>query len=156
LKIKRQSVILQLIKDYDIETQEDLANRLIDEGFLVTQATVSRDIRELKLTKVPTSNSKHKYAVLPEQEVNINEKYIKVFQNGFIKMERAGNIIVIKTLTGMAMAVAAAIDSMNFSEVVGSIAGDDTIFCAVRTEKSTLILMEKFDKISKTKNFESI
>ena len=156
MKIKRQSIILELIKVYDIETQEELANRLIEKGLNVTQATVSRDIRELKLTKVPTKDGRHKYGVLPDIEVNLNEKYIKVFQNGLVKMEQAGNIIVLKTLEGMAMALAAAIDSMNFDEVIGSIAGDDTIFCAVKSEDVAISLMEKFEKISNVTNFDSM
>lgn len=147
MKIERQSKILQLINENNIETQEDLANRLLETGFLVTQATVSRDIRDLKLTKVMTSNGKQKYAVLPDKESHLNEKYIRVFRDGFSGMDRASNIIVLKTLTGMAMAVAAAIDAMHFEEVVGCIAGDDTIFCAVRSEENVISVMERFNRI---------
>lgn len=148
MKIERQSKILQLINEGDIETQEDLANKLLENGFLVTQATVSRDIRDLKLTKVTINNGRQKYAVLPDKENNLNEKYIRVFRDGFTGMDRAENIIVLKTLMGMAMAVAAAIDAMNFEEVVGCIAGDDTIFCAVRTEANTISVMERLNRIA--------
>lgn len=147
MKIERQTKILQLINQYDIETQEDLAGRLIEEGFIVTQATISRDIRELRLTKIATSDGKQKYVVLKNKETKLNEKFIRVFKDGFSSMDRAGNIIVLKTLVGMAMAVAAAIDALNFDDIVGCIAGDDTIFCAVRTENDAIRIMEKMNKL---------
>lgn len=147
MKIERQTKILQLINQYDIETQEDLASRLIEEGFIVTQATISRDIRELRLTKIATSDGKQKYVVLKNKETKLNEKFIRVFKDGFSSMDRAGNMIVLKTLNGMAMAVAAAIDSLSYDDIVGCIAGDDTIFCAVRTESDAIRIMEKMNKL---------
>ncbi|MCT4687554.1 arginine repressor [Vallitalea sp.] len=147
MKIERQTKILQLINHYDIETQEDLASRLIEEGFIVTQATISRDIRELRLTKIATLDGKQKYVVLNNKETKLNEKFIRVFKDGFSSMDRAGNIIVLKTLVGMAMAVAAAIDALSFDDIVGCIAGDDTIFCAVRTENDAIRIMEKMNKL---------
>ncbi len=148
MKIERQTKILQLISQYDIETQEDLANKLIEEGFIVTQATISRDIRELRLTKIATADGKQKYVVLPNKGTKLNEKFIRIFRDGFSSMDRAGNLIVLKTLNGMAMAVAAAIDSIQYDEVVGCIAGDDTIFCAVRTEQDAIKIMEKLSKLA--------
>lgn len=148
LKIQRQTKILELISQYDIETQEDLARLLTEQGFIVTQATISRDIRDLKLTKVSIGDNKQKYVVLPTKEKNLNEKYIRVLKDGYMGIDRAQNIIVIKTLTGMAMAVAAAVDNLNFEEVVGCIAGDDTIFCAVRTENDAIHLMERLSRIA--------
>lgn len=148
MKIARQTKIIELINHNAIETQEDLAHLLMEDGFEVTQATISRDIRDLKLTKVATSDGKQKYVVLPTNETNLNEKYVRIFINGYSGMDRAGNIIVIKTLTGMAMAVAAAIDAMHFDDVVGSIAGDDTIFCAMRSESDAVALMEKLNKVA--------
>jgi len=147
MKIERQTKILQLISERIIETQDDLARLLTEEGFEVTQATISRDIRDLKLTKVATNDGRQKYVVLQNKVANLNEKYIRVLQDGYIGMDRAMNMIVIKTLSGMSMAVAAAIDAIDFDEVVGCIAGDDTIFCAVRTEKDTISMMEKLNKI---------
>lgn len=147
MKFERQSKIIQLIEQYDIETQEELANRLMEAGFNVTQATVSRDIRELKLTKIQTPDHKQKYAILANAEQNLNDKYIRVLQDGFKTMDKAQNILVIKTLSGMANAVAAALDAMNYHEVVGTLAGDDTIFCATRTEKDTQEVMTKLQKI---------
>lgn len=148
MKIARQTKIIELINHNDIETQEDLAHLLMADGFEVTQATISRDIRDLKLTKVATGDGKQKYVVLPTNETNLNEKYVRIFINGYSGMDRAGNLIVIKTLTGMAMAVAAAIDAMHFDDVVGSIAGDDTIFCAMRSEEDAVALMEKLNKVA--------
>lgn len=150
MKIERQSKILQLINESDIETQEELAKRLFENGLIVTQATISRDIRDLKLTKVTTENGRQKYVVLPDKESNLSEKFIRVFRDGFVSMDRSESIIVIKTLTGMAMAVAAAIDAMSFKDVVGCIAGDDTIFCAVRSEANTVNVMEKLNRISQS------
>lgn len=150
MKMARQTKIIELINHYNIETQEDLAHMLVESGFEVTQATISRDIRDLKLTKVPTSDGKQKYVVLPSKETNLNEKYVRIFVNGYSGMDRAGNMIVIKTLTGMAMAVAAAIDAMSFDEVVGSIAGDDTIFVAIRSDEDAVNLMERLNKIAHT------
>ena len=109
----------------------------------MTQATVSRDIRELKLSKVPTGGGKQKYVILKQDDSHMGDKYIRVLRDGFISMDMAQNILVIKTVSGMAMAVAAALDALKFSEVVGCIAGDDTIMVAVRTVEDTQILMDK-------------
>ena len=143
MKRNRQGRILELIQEENIETQEELADRLSAEGFVVTQATVSRDIRELKLGKIPSGNGKQKYAVLSHDDAHLADKYIRVLKNGFISMDNAQNILVVKTVAGMAMAVAAALDAMNFSEIVGSIAGDDTIMVAVRTLEDTYAVMDK-------------
>jgi transcriptional regulator of arginine metabolism len=147
MKIKRQTKILQFISERVIETQDELADLLHQDGFEVTQATISRDIRDLKLTKVSLPDGRQKYVVLQEKTMNLNEKYIRVLQDGYISMDRAMNMIVVQTLTGMAMAVAAAIDALDFDEIVGSIAGDDTIFCAVRTEEDCISIMEKLSRI---------
>jgi transcriptional regulator of arginine metabolism len=147
MKIERHTKIVELISKYDIETQEELADKLNEAGFNVTQATVSRDIRELKLTKVATDGNRQKYVVLQSQEGWMSEKYIRVLQDGFLNMTKASNILVIKTVSGMAMAVAAALDAMQFKEVLGCIAGDDTIFCATRSDEETLSLMDKMRKI---------
>lgn len=147
MKTKRQAKMLELIKKNDIETQEELSDYLEKEGFQVTQATVSRDIRELKLTKVAMSNGRQKYAALMEADENLSEKYARVFRDGFVSMDMAQNILVIKTVSGMAMALAAALDAMNLHEVVGSIAGDDTIMCAIRSVDDTVAVMNRLRKI---------
>lgn len=147
MKVNRHAKIVELINKYQIETQEELAERLNQAGFQVTQATVSRDIRDLKLTKVPAENGRQKYAVLQGGQDGLGEKYIRIMKDGFVSMDMAQNILVIKTVSGMAMAVAAALDAMKWSEIVGCIAGDDTIMCAVRSVDDTIILMEKIKKL---------
>lgn len=132
MKTRRQRKIIELISDYDIETQEELAGMLMDNGFAVTQATVSRDIRELNLTKMPVEGGKQKYAVPNSKAIALNSKYMRVLNDGILSIETAGNILVIKTVSGMAMAVGAAVDAVNIKEIVGCIAGDDTIMCVVK------------------------
>ena len=147
MKTKRQTKMLELIKKHDIETQEELSDYLQKEGYQVTQATVSRDIRELKVTKVAMSNGRQKYAALTEANEDLSEKYTRVFRDAFVSMDMAQNILVIKTVSGMAMAVAAAIDAMHLHEIVGCIAGDDTIMCAVRSVDDTIAVMSRLRKL---------
>ncbi len=147
MKAKRQSKMLELIRKNEIETQEEILAYLLKEGFAVTQATVSRDIRELKLTKIATSGGKQKYAVLNEPTNDLSEKYVRVLRDGYVSMDMAQNILVIKTVSGMANAVCASIDAMNIHEIVGTIAGDDTIMCAIRTTEDTVYIMKKLRKI---------
>ncbi len=147
MKTKRQTKMLELIKKHNIETQEELSDFLQKEGYQVTQATVSRDIRELKLTKVAMSNGRQKYAALTEANEDLSEKYTRVFRDAFVSMDMAQNILVIKTVSGMAMAVAAAIDAMHLHEIVGCIAGDDTIMCAVRSVDDTIAVMSRLRKL---------
>lgn len=143
MKKSRHQKIKELVEEYEIETQEELADKLKEAGYTVTQATVSRDIRELKLTKIATGKGKQRYAILLHSDHYLSDKYIRVLKDGFVSMDMAQNILVIKTVSGMAMAVAAAIDAMKLKEVVGSIAGDDTIMAAVRTQEDTAAVMEK-------------
>lgn len=149
MKRERHEVVVDLINKYDIETQEELAAYLKEEGFDVTQATVSRDIRELKLSKISMGNGKQKYIILKNEDTKLGDKYIRVLRDGFISMNMAQNILVIKTVQGMAMAVAAAIDAMKFPEIVGCIAGDDTIMAAVKSVEETEIVMDKINEILK-------
>ena len=150
MKISRQAKIIELINKYDIETQEELAERLMRDGYNVTQATVSRDIRELKLSKIALDDGRQKYIVLQQTEPGLSEKYARVLREGFVSMEMAQNILVIKTISGMAMAVAAALDALQISSIVGCIAGDDTIMCAIRSKEDTVSVMEKLNKIINT------
>ena len=147
MKTRRQAKILELIQRNDVETQEELSAYLVREGFQVTQATVSRDIRELKLTKIAMDNGKQKYAVITDADSGLMEKYARVLREGFISMDLAKNIVVIKTVSGMAGAVCAAIDAMKFQEMVGSIAGDDTIMCAIRSVDDTVAVMNRLKKL---------
>ena len=147
MKIERQAKILELIVKNEIGTQEELTARLEEAGFNATQATVSRDIREMKLTKVADAAGKLRYVAYKTTEDDMNEKYIRIFLDGFVSMDNAQNILVIKTVSGMAMAVAASLDHMDFAEIVGSIAGDDTIMCAIRSLDDTVSLMGKLKKV---------
>lgn len=147
MKKTRHGKIIELIQKYDVETQEELAARLREAGFAVTQATVSRDIRELKLSKVSGAGDRQKYVVLKQDESHMEDKYIRVLRDGFVSMDMAQNILVMKTVSGMAMASAAALDALRFPEIVGCIAGDDTIFLAVRTVEETRALMEKLQEL---------
>lgn len=137
MKTKRQRKMIELITNYDIETQEELAAKLVENGFNVTQATISRDIRELNLTKIATKGGKQKYAVQSSSDIVSNSKYMRVLNDGIITMDTAGNILVVKTVSGMAMAVAAALDAMQIKEILGCIAGDDTIMCVVKHAEET-------------------
>ena len=147
MKTKRQSKILELIRKNEIETQEELLAYLLKDGYAVTQATVSRDIREMKLTKVSAGNGRQKYTALNDTTEDMSEKYVRVLRDGFVSMDMAQNILVIKTVSGMAGAVCASLDAMNIHEIVGSIAGDDTIMCAIRTTEDTVAIMKRIRKI---------
>ncbi len=147
MKSDRQSKIIEIISKNNVETQEELVEMLNHQGYDVTQATVSRDIRELNLLKV-TVDGRQKYAYINHEDgAKTNNKYMRVLREGFVSMDMAQNILVIKTISGMAMAVAAALDAMKWNEIVGSIAGDDTIMCAIRTVEDTKLLMEKIRKV---------
>ncbi len=147
MKNNRQNRILELIRDQQIETQEELARKLQEEGFSVTQATVSRDIRQLQLTKVSHVHGKQYYALAQSNESRFNSKYIRVLKDGYISGQTAQNLIVIRTVAGMAMAVAAAIDALALQNVLGCIAGDDTIFCAVSDAKAAAAVLEEMQKL---------
>lgn len=147
MKSERQQKILELIQSQDIETQEELVDILKKMGYDVTQATISRDIKELRLTKVLTETGKYKYAVLSGPEANITEKLIKVFSESIIKFDTADNLVIIKTITGAAQGAAAAIDSLNWPEVVGTIAGDDTIFIATKENAAAEKIVERIKAI---------
>ena len=147
MKTNRQSKIIEIIQKNEVETQDELSALLEKDGFRVTQATVSRDIRELKLTKIPTAGGRQKYAVITDAPENLSKKYERVLREGFLSMDMAQNILVIKTVSGMASAVCAAIDAMKMREIVGSIAGDYTIMCAIRTVDDTYAVMKKIRRI---------
>ena len=135
MKLERHSKIVELIGKYEIGTQEELAEYLNRAGFNVTQATVSRDIRELKLSKIQTEGGRQRYAVLQSQD-SFSDKYIRILRDSYMSMDMAQNILVIKTVEGMAMAAAAALDAIHFHEI-----------CAVRSVDDTIILMDKLKKI---------
>lgn len=150
MKNARHEQILLLIEQYEIETQEELAERLNEAGFTVTQATVSRDIRQLQLRKVTSSSGKLRYTVGSVGNSDLSQKYKRVLEDAFVSAEYAGNLVVIRTVSGMAMAAAAAIDSLDWREVLGCIAGDDTIMVAVRTEESAPEIISRIRSIART------
>lgn len=152
MKLGRQSKIIELVNKNDIETQEELADLLTKAGYNVTQATISRDIRELKLTKVAGDDGRQKYIILKNNEAGLSDKFIRVLKDGFVSMDMAMNIIVIKTVSGMAMAVAAALDALHIQGILGCIAGDDTVMCIVKTTDETISVMEKLNKYINTKS----
>ena len=119
MKKSRHQRIKELVEQFEIETQEELADRLRGDGYTVTQATVSRDIRELKLSKIPMGNGRQKYTILMQSEHYLSDKYIRVLKDGFVSMDMAQNILVIKTVSGMAMAVALALDALHWQDCRG-------------------------------------
>lgn len=148
MKKVRQRKIVEIIEKYEIDTQEELVERLRESGFDVTQATVSRDIRELKLSKVSLGDGRQKYVVYKQDDSShMEDKYIRVLRDGFASVNLAQNILVVRTGTGMAMAVAMALDAMKLPEIVGCIAGDDTIMIAVKNLEDSQKLMEKIHSL---------
>lgn len=135
MKNARQTAILSLIEQYDIETQEELASRLKDMGIAVTQATVSRDIKELRLLKVLSSQGGYKYATADKAEHGLSDRLVRMFKDSVLNISFANNIIVIKTLSGSANAAAEAIDSMRLPEILGTMAGDNTILVVAQNEE---------------------
>lgn len=150
MKVGRQSKLLEIIEKYPIENQEDLVLKLKENGFNVTQATISRDIKELRLIKVLNANGNYHYAPFREKNSDANERIVNVFKESVIGVEYSGNMIVLKTLPGTAMAASAAIDSLEWYDVVGCVAGDDTIFVLARNVENIEILVNKFKKLMRT------
>ena len=147
MKIKRHNEIVELIKTREVGTQEELLELLKEKGYDVTQATISRDIRELNLTKINV-NGRQKYVIIQKDD-GVGDKYVRVLKEGFVSMMPSGNLIVLKTVVGMAMAVATAIDALEINEIIGCIAGDDTIFIAVSENSYTTDIMNKLKKLTK-------
>ncbi len=149
MKISRHSKILEIIDNNSIETQEELARQLKKSGIDVTQATVSRDIKELRLIKVLSENGRYKYAAMKEQNAMLTERLIETFAQTVMSIDHSNNIIVVKTFSGAAHAAAEAIDAFDLKEIVGSVAGDNTIFILVRNIENVHPIMEKFRKLMK-------
>lgn len=150
MKSARHTIILQLIDQGNIETQEDLVEQLQARGFEVTQATVSRDIREMHLVKVQTGDGRYKYATVDQSESSMMERFINMFAQSVLSIATAGNIIVIKVLSGSANVAAEAIDSMRWTEIVGTLAGDNTVFCAVADGVNVAEVAERFQSLSQS------
>ena len=149
MKPDRHAQILRLIREHDIGTQEELAQKLNESGYPVTQATVSRDIRELKLTKVPGERGTSRYALMQQRDKDEEGKYIRVLADAFVSMDVADSLVVVHTASGMAMAAAAVLDELQLEEIVGSIAGDNTIMCAARSHREAVALMARLGRMLK-------
>ncbi len=149
MKYSRHAKILEIIEKNVIETQDEIAEKLKKLGFDVTQATVSRDIKELRLIKVMTEGGSYKYAPFTQSDNAVSNKLLTIFSESYASSDYANNIVVVKTLPGMAQACASAIDSLKWPEIVGTIAGDDTIMIICRAEKIAEELVNRFNKMVK-------
>lgn len=149
MKYSRHAKILELIEKYHIETQEELAEKLKEVGMDVTQATISRDIKELRLIKLMSGDEQYRYAPVSHTEGTITNRLLTIFTESFISCDYAVNIVVVKTLPGMAQASASAVDALKWIDIVGTIAGDDTIMIVCRVEKVAEELVDKLNKMIK-------
>lgn len=147
MKYDRQSEIIAIINEEHVETQEELSEKLRQRGYMVTQATISRDIREMKLVKISDGNGKYVYSLGRSENSGISAKFRDLLVHTVEKLDRANNIVVVKTFSGMAQGAAAAIDSMERSEVVGSVAGDDTVIIVMRTNDSAQSLIDELSRV---------
>ncbi len=148
MRYRRQNKIIEIIKKYEVETQEMLAKLLEDSGFKVTQATISRDIKELQLIKSQTADGKYKYVVGDTIENKpINDRFIKIFRETVQSINSSGNIIVLKTLSGCGNAAGEAIDNLNLKNIIGSLAGDNTLFLVIDSPENVPSLIAEFNRI---------
>ena len=151
MKTMRHALILEIIESKDIETQEELAEELKNHGVNVTQATVSRDIKELRLLKVLSENGGYKYATAERAEKGMSERLIRIFSESVLAITGARNLIVIKTLSASANAAAEAIDSLKWPEIIGCIAGDNTILVVMQSDELVDAVIGRFRSLSTTK-----
>ena len=148
MKTKRQNEIIRIISSADIETQEELASELRSLGYKVPQATVSRDIRELRLIKVAAKEGGFKYAKPERHEVAVSERLTRILSDSLVSVDASGNIIVVKTLSGSANVAAEALDNLGWPEILGTIAGDNTIFIVTRNEPDTAEITDRILKLT--------
>lgn len=149
MKTARQDAIIEMIGNYCIETQEEIALRLREKGYQVTQATVSRDIKELKLLKIPARDGGYQYALPEKQDASVNDRLIRMLTDSLVSVNYAGNMIVAKTLSGSANIAAEALDNMEWPELLGTIAGDNTVFMVIRSETEVIKVTERIDRLIK-------
>ena len=147
MKTKRQNEIVRLINSRDIETQEELAAELRELGYKVTQATVSRDIRELRLVKAAAKGGGFKYAKPERHEIAVSERLARILTDSLVNVDSSGNIIVVKTLSGSANVAAEALDNLGWPEILGTIAGDNTIFAVVRTNDEAPMIAQRLQQL---------
>lgn len=149
MKSARHNLILEIIENKDIETQEELAEELLNHGVKVTQATVSRDIKELRLLKVLSEHGGYKYATVERAEKGMNDRFIRILTESVVNIECVCNLMVLKTLSASASAAGEAIDSMKWSEVLGTIAGDNTLLIICRSEEAVEAIHTRFNNLVK-------
>lgn len=149
MRYQRQNKIIEIIENNEVETQDMLVDLLNKSGFKVTQATISRDIKELQLVKSQTTEGKYKYVISTRGDQPITDRFVKIFRETIQAVNASGNIIVLKTLSGCAGAAAEAIDSMNMKNIIGSIAGDNTMMLVVDDPKNVPRLIDEFNKMMK-------
>ena len=148
MKIHRQIKVKELVERLVIRTQDELADALRSEGIDVTQATVSRDIKEMMLVKVPTGDGGHRYAFPSEHSITVSVARLeKTFQDSVLTINSSGNIVVLRTLPGTAQAVAYVLDNIRWPEIIGTVAGDDTIFIVVKPEKDVHKVVVRFESM---------
>jgi transcriptional regulator of arginine metabolism len=146
-KTHRHIKIRELIANYDIETQDELVDLLRKKDFNVTQATVSRDIKELHLVKVPMNNGQYKYSLPPDQRFNPLQKLTRYLADSYVSIDNAGHMIVLKTIPGNANAIGAIIDYVGWTEVIGTICGDDTILMICKEEADTQSVINRIHSL---------
>lgn len=149
MKTVRQVAILDIIEKQEIETQEELASSLNARGIRVTQATVSRDIKELRLLKVLTPSGKYKYATGDQADNNLTDRFIRMLAESLLSVSSANNLIVVKTLSGSANVAAEALDSMHWPEVLGTLAGDNTVLLIIRSNEETITITSRIREMMK-------
>lgn len=149
MKSERHAMILNLIDTTNVETQEELADMLKQRGICVTQATVSRDIKELRLIKVLAENGGYKYATMDKAEAGMKERFVRIFGDSVVGINTSANLVIVKTLSGSANAAAEAVDSMHWNDIVGTMAGDNTIFIAARDEKTVPDIVKRLSAMIK-------
>ncbi len=147
MKAKRHAKILEIIRTYPVNTQEELLNRLLESGFSVTQATISRDIKELRLIKALGSDGNYRYSTVRQENEHLSSKFHSLFSDAVTNIDYAGNIVVVKCLTGMAQAACAAMDSLQRGDIVGTISGDDTFLCVMKDENKAIDLVTELKKL---------
>lgn len=149
MKSVRQVTILEIIDENDIETQEELADALRQRGIRVTQATVSRDIKELRLLKVLTPQGTYKYATADKAESGLSDRFIRMLKESVVSVTAAGNMIVVKTLSGSASVACEALDTFRWAEVLGSIAGENNIFMVIRSLEEVPMIVGRIQEMMK-------
>ena len=149
MKTVRQVAILDIIEKQEIETQEELASALNARGIRVTQATVARDIKELRLLKVRTPSGKYKYATGDQADNNLTDRFIRMLAESLLSVSSANNLIVVKTLSGSANVAAEALDSMHWPEVLGTLAGDNTVLLIIRSNEETITVTSRIREMMK-------